>query len=107
MLFLVAPATKISFVMSIPLVIVSHAPVASFPVALKELRAIMMGHDPDSACIRWLGPIAFVPLIMAAVRVPIAFYPDELRAGNGRPRGNDAGWRRRANSDSDGDLPAK
>ena len=85
----------IAVTVSIPAVIVCHYAVGAFPVAVEKSFSIVAGSHPDGAFIRRAGPVAVVPAVMAADRVPVAIDPNESRARRGRPN-HHARRRRRA-----------
>ena len=70
---------KIPIAVVIPAVIVGDAATISFPIAFKELLAIVTRRYPDGTWVRWPSPITFVPLVMASNRVPITFHPQKIR----------------------------
>jgi hypothetical protein len=56
-------------------------PPTAFPIARKELLAVVMRFHPLSAFIRWQGPIPFVPAVMPPNWIPIPTDPHIPRAG--------------------------
>ena len=114
-MFVVAPAAAIASFLAVvvalaatvPLVIVFELPARTLPVPFVELTAIVTGSDPGGTGIRQPGPIAIVPFVMPAGRIPITIYPIETRTRGDWPNADDAWRRRRSDRDSDGDLTVK
>jgi hypothetical protein len=88
----------------VPAMIVFDTTPAAFPIACEEPLTIVTGPYPYRAWKRWPTPIALVPLVMVSDWIPVALYPNPLRAGTGRRDSNHPwGWWR-ADSDTDGDV---
>jgi hypothetical protein len=95
---------EIAVMVMVRAVIVFHPAVFAFPIAVVEPLAVMMRPNPASAFIWRPAPIARMPLIVVSHRIPIAFKPNELRAGSVRHNTHHARRWRRANSDSNRNL---
>jgi hypothetical protein len=98
---------KIPVPIVIPMVIVVVTALVSVPIAHKILFSIMARRDPARSRVRRSCPIAIMPSVDSAFRIPIAADPDELGAGLAWQNANDTGSRWRADSDSDGNLSGK
>jgi len=93
-----AVMTEIPIAVAIPTVIVIYPAALAFPIAREELAAFIARSDPLRAGVGRASPIAVMPAIASALRVPISVYPKIVRSGRPGPRMNDAGRRRRPNS---------
>ena len=91
----VAVVAIIAVTVVVPAMIMRYNAVGAFPVAIEESFSIVARSHPDGAFIRRAGPVAVVPAVMAADRVPVAIDPNESRARRGRPN-HHARRRRRA-----------
>ena len=80
-IMVITVAITISVSISIPVVVMFKPPPIPFPIARKELLAVVMRLYPSSTFIRWQGPIPFVPTVMSADRIPIPTNPHIPRAG--------------------------
>jgi hypothetical protein len=96
----VVVVTIVSVPVVIPMMIVSQAPALAFPVTVVEAAAVMVGYHPQSARVRWAGPVSVVPLPMVADRIPIAFHPNEAGSGCERPDRHDTRGRRGTDFDA-------
>jgi hypothetical protein len=95
-------AVVVAFVVvAVPFVVVGDLTVFAFPVALVVHAAFMARRDPACAGVGRTSPVAVVPFVATAYRVPVADDPDITGTGTGRLNADDAGSRRRADSDSD------
>jgi hypothetical protein len=100
----VAAPVMIPFALPIPPVVMLKPAVIAMPVARKEPLAIVMRCYPFSPRIRQPCPITFMPLVSLPHWIPITGYPNELRGWSWRQNANHYWRRRRANTDSDGDV---
>jgi hypothetical protein len=66
-------------VVLVPAVIVFEPAMISVPVTRVKLLSIMVRFDPSSTFIGRPRPIAFMPFVVMADRIPIAAYPNALR----------------------------
>ena len=71
----------------------------TIPIASVEASAIVARADPAGAFIRRASPIAAVPDVMAAHRVPITIDPGVFGFGAGADRTHGVDARRRRRSD--------
>jgi hypothetical protein len=94
----------VAVAMAIPMMIMLEPAPASVPVAGEILPALIAGNNPTRTGVWHTSPIAWMPLPVMPVRIPIAFYPNEVRARRDRPNRHDAWRRRRANGDSHRNL---
>jgi hypothetical protein len=76
---LVPAAILVPVVVLVPAVIVFESATISVPVTRIELLSIMVRFDPSSTFIGRPRPVAFMPLVVVADRIPITAYPHELR----------------------------
>jgi hypothetical protein len=100
-LFTCALSPEITVPASIRLVIVIDPPFIAFPVALKELSAIVAGSDPASAGVWQASPVTVMPFVMVSDRIPVAIDAHIVGAGTSRHHSDYPGLRWRADSDSD------
>src|SRR5215475_11183896 len=91
----------------VPFMIMLDPATVPFPVPLIELSAFISGNHPASSAIRCACVVPVVPFPMISHRVPITCHPNELPSRAGRNDPNNAGRRRRPDSDSDGNLRAR
>ena len=85
----VKAAVVANFMFLVPVVVVIEAAVGTVPIAAIEAAAFMPRADPASSRVRRARPITFVPAIVFADRIPVAFDPHEI-------------WRRLRGHDDDG-----
>jgi hypothetical protein len=86
---------------AVPMVIVFHTPAVAVPVPNVIVAALPPGTDPACCRVRDACPIAVMPLIMAARRIPVAFNPNAVWPGSNRSYSHHTrGWR---SSDGDAD----
>ena len=64
--------------------VVGHVAAFSIPVTIKVALSIMVGLHPVCAGVGRAGPVPFVPLIVAAHRIPVAAYPGIIGPGTSR-----------------------
>ena len=76
----VVKAILVPVVVIVPVVIMFEATAISVPVTRIKLLSIMARLDPSSAFIGWSRPVAVMPFIVVADRIPITAYPCETRA---------------------------
>src|SRR5215510_7698530 len=98
---------KIPVSVAVPVVVMFKSTVVSVPVTQKKSPPIVTRRDPVSPRIRWPSPITFMPLVTVFHHIPITVYPHELGSRLCWRHVNDSRWRRRTNSDSNGDLSAE
>jgi hypothetical protein len=68
-------------VIFIPLMIVAVLPATVLPISSDISSAVVVRVDPIGAGERRARPVAIVPLVLFALRVPIALDPDVVRTG--------------------------
>jgi hypothetical protein len=101
----VIPAIVIpSVAVVVPTMVMIEPAMIAVPVASVKTLSIVSRPDPTRALIRRASPVPVVPPITASVGVPVAIYPDEFRPRTRRKNPNHPRSRRRADSDSDGNL---
>ena len=71
----ILPAATVAIMVPVPVVVVLEVAARTIPITGVEASAIVARTDPASAFIRRASPIAAVPDIMAADRVPITIDP--------------------------------
>jgi hypothetical protein len=103
-LAVVAPAIAVSITIAVPVVIVFIASTGAFPIAVIVEPAFITRPDPDCAAVRRLSPIAAVPNVAAAYRIPVTVNPDVAGARSDRPYAVHTRWRRSAQFNTDGHL---
>src|SRR5882672_8557394 len=98
--------TALVFAVVVMIVIVVEAAARAIPITGIEASAIVARTDPARAFIRRTSPIASVPDVTAADRVPVAFDPTVFGFGAGADWTDcvDARWRWRSDLDADGNL---
>lgn len=74
-IMVIAVAIMISVPLPIPMVVVLYPPAITFPIARKELFAVVMRLYPSGPFIGGQGPVPFVPTVMPANRIPISADP--------------------------------
>jgi hypothetical protein len=94
----------VAVVVPVPAVVVFKPATISVPVARIILLSIVVRFNPSSTFIRRPRPVAFMPLIVVADRIPVTAYPRVLRAGASGRNANHTGARRGANSDTERNL---
>jgi|SRR5882724_1249054 len=97
----IAIVPVIAVMIVIPFMAVFDAAMWTFPIAVIELPSIVARADPASAFIWWPAPVTFVPAIVACNGIPVTADPHEFGRGLRRNDGDDAGFGRRTNTDSD------
>jgi hypothetical protein len=100
----VASAVVIPVVAAVPVMIVLHAAVFSFPITRVVSFAVMALANPASSLVWWSSPIASMPPVMVSYGIPITLDPNELRTWSFRHSYNNPGRRWRSNDDSNGNL---
>jgi hypothetical protein len=93
-----------SFASAIPVMVVLNPSMLSVPVAHVILATVVARANPRRAFIGRPGPIAFVPSVAAAIRIPIPVYPIVVRARRYRSYANHPVTRWLTNPDSHGYL---
>jgi hypothetical protein len=96
----VVVAILIAVLVVVPVVIVFQPATVSVPVTRIKLLSIMVRLDPPSAFIGRSSPIALMPFVMVADRIPITTYPCELRPWAWWHDADYTGMRRRTYSDA-------
>ena len=94
----------IMIVVMVPAVVMLNAAAVACPVSYEVFFSIVMRRHPRGALIRRLSPIAGVPFVMMAHRIPIPLHPDESWTGLARLVINHARWRGRADGNANRDL---
>ena len=102
----VAVVVKVPVMAVVPSMVVFDAAVRTIPISCKELVPVVMGLNPTCAGIRWPCPIAVMPCISPASRIPIASHPYVVRPWPYRRYMHNARCGRRPNSDSHRNLRA-
>ena len=97
-------AAVISLMIVVPAVVVFDAAVLAFPIADEEALTVVMRAYPASALVGRASPIAAMPSIAVAYRIPVAVYPAELGTRADGANGKDPGRRRGSDYDSDRNL---
>ena len=87
-------------VVLIPTVIMIHAAVFPFPIAIEEAFTIVVRAHPMGAGVWWARPISVVPSVFTAYRVPVAIHPRVVRARCNGPDANYSRWWWRSNANS-------
>jgi hypothetical protein len=101
----ITPAVAISHAaVAVPAVIVLEATAVTIPVTAVELATFIARANPGGACVRRTGPVAFVPTVTTAVRIPISINPVVVGPWRHRPHPNHTGPRRWTDSDAHSDL---
>ena len=100
MVFVFVITAMIASMVVVPFVLVFETAVRAFPVAVIKPTTVMAWADPAGAFIRRTAPVAFVPAIMAAHRIPVAADPNEFRRGLHGHNGDNARLGRRTDTDS-------
>ena len=98
--FLVVITVLISIMVVVPMVIVLQPASIAVPVTRIILLSVMARFHPAGAGVGGTCPVAFMPLVVMADRIPVAAYPREFRAWARRHNADDAGTRWRANPDA-------
>jgi hypothetical protein len=107
MIVVVVPAIMVTFAFfasAIPVMVVVNPTMVSVPVANVILAALVARSDPRSAGVGRPSPIALMPSVAAAVRIPIPVHPVVIGARSHRPHSNHPGTRWLTNPDSHGYL---
>ena len=106
MIVVILPAITVAIMVPVPVMVVLEVAARTIPIAGIEALAIVARTDPARAFIRRASPIAAVPDVMAAHRVPITIDPGVFgfRAGADWADCIDARWRRRSDLNADGNL---
>lgn len=65
---------------AVPVVVMLDTATVPLPVARKELAPVMVGRHPARSNVWRPSPIACVPVIMPADRIPIAPHPNVIGA---------------------------
>jgi hypothetical protein len=94
----------VAFVVLVPAVIVFKPATISVPVARIKLLSIVVRFNPSSTFIGRPRPVAFMPFIVVADRIPVTAYPRVFRAWAWGRNSNHTGTRRRTNSDTKRNL---
>ena len=92
----------VSFVVRV--VIVFNPAAIALPVAGVVSLAIVARLNPMCSLIWWPSPIALVPFVVLAHRIPISCYPHVPRGRAWWNNRNNSRWRRCPNDDSDRNL---
>ena len=98
---IVVPVVALVF---IPLVVVVDLAMLAIPVAIEVLLAIMVRCHPGGALVGRARPVSFVPFVAVPLRVLVTSHPNVSFAGAWWLHPHYAVWRRRANSDPNGNL---
>jgi len=96
MIVMILPAAAVVIAVAVPAVIVVEAAARAVPITGVETFAVMARADPARALVRRLRPVAVMPNVVAADRVPIALDPEISWTGFHRTHSVDARWRRRS-----------
>lgn len=64
-----------AIVIPIPMVVVLATAVVAVPISDKESLAVVPRFDPVCSGIWWASPVAFMPFVVVADRVPITLNP--------------------------------
>src|ERR1700731_3482708 len=101
---IVAAATGVAVVIMVPAVIVFDVAAIAVPIAGKELSSIMVRTHPARSFIGRPSPIARMPYVTTAHRIPVTIHPSEFGSGSFRDYANHTRWRRRPDSDAQRNL---
>ncbi len=93
-----------AIVVTIPPVVMIATAAVTVPIADKESLAVVARFYPACSGVGWTSPIAVMPSVAVADRVPITLNPYEVRAGAGGNHGNHARRRWSTNPNSDAHL---
>jgi hypothetical protein len=100
----VVVAILVTVVVLVPMVVVFEAAMVSVPVTRIKLLSIMVGFNPSRAFIRRPRPVAVMPPVVVADRIPVTAYPGVLRARALGFNVNHTGTWWRTNSDTKRNL---
>jgi hypothetical protein len=100
MLVVIAVVVAVTVMVVVPVVVMLNAAAVACPVPYEVSFSIVMRRHPSGALIRGLSPIARVPFVMMAYRIPIPLHPDESWTGLVRLVVNHSRWRRRADGNA-------
>ena len=94
----ILPATTVAIMVPVPVMVVLEVAARTIPITGVEASTIVARTDPARAFIRRASPIAAVPNVTAAHRVPITIDPCvfSFRAGADWTDCVDARWRWRS-----------
>ena len=102
------PAATVPIVVAVPMMVVFEMSARAVPVSAVVAPAFIPWHNPDCALIRPARPVAPVPVVVSADRIPVAFHPgvliDVLWFGARRPNRIHTWLRWRSDDDSDRNL---
>ena len=98
---------KIPVSVAVPVVVMFKSTAVSVPVTQKKRPTIVTRPDPVSPRVRWSSPITFMPPVAVFHHIPITVYPHELGSRLCWCHVNHSRWRRRTNSDPNGNLSAE
>jgi hypothetical protein len=98
MMIIMIVEVAVSFVVRV--VVVFNAAAVALPVAGVISFAIVARFNPMCSLIRWPSPIAFVPFVMLAHRIPISRHSHAPRSRTWGNNCNNPRWRRGSDNDS-------
>src|SRR5215467_11549502 len=75
----VMPTIAVAIMVMVPLVIVLHPSARAVPVTTVIAATFIVWNNPGRAFVRTTRPIARVPVIVPADRIPVTIYPGILR----------------------------
>ena len=99
MIVVILPAITVAIMVPVPVMVVLEVAARTVPITGVEASAIVARTDPARAFIRRASPIASMPDVMAADRVPITIDPGVFGFGAGADRAHGVDARRRRRSD--------
>jgi hypothetical protein len=106
MLVVIAIPVTIAVSVAIPFVAMLKTAAIAFPVAVVIQLSLVPRTNPVGAWIRGTSPITFVPAIMSAYGIPVAFHPDKVGTRRRRWLNYHSRRGRRTNPDTHTDLRA-
>jgi len=84
MIVVIFPAITVAIMVPVPPMVMLDMAARTVPITGVEASAIVARTDPAGAFIRRTSPIAAVPNVTAAHRIPIAFDPAVFGSGPGQ-----------------------
>src|SRR5262249_35852910 len=106
----IVPTVAVAIAIAVPVMVVLKAAARSFPITAVVAPTFITRDNPDCALVRPACPVAPVPIIVPAYRIPVALDPGililVLRFRTRWPHRVDARRRWRTNYNSDRDLAA-
>ena len=105
---MIVPAVAVLIVVVVPVMVVFKAASRPLPVAAIVMAPFVVRNDPNRAGVRRARPVAPVPAIVSADRIPVALHPRVFTGilwfGAWRPNRNHPRRRWRADHNANRDL---